>query len=119
MVYCSDIEQSNSGFNQIELNNVVKLWNVSQDRRANEEKEGEIKTKKWKNSGDRYWNMILHIEETVIRVWKKHCDVNNMCSMFFTRNIVFLMILLLIFSNIKVLSDCFFSNWITLESLES
>ena len=24
--------------------------------------EGEIKTKKWKNSGDRYCNMILHVE---------------------------------------------------------
>ena len=33
--------------------------------------------------------MILHINETIIRVRKKHCDVSNICSMFFTRNIVF------------------------------
>ena len=60
--------------------------------------------------------MILHIKETVIRVKKVHCYVSSrMYYLKFTfkgseyvRNIVFLMILLQIFSNIKKLSDCFF-----------
>ena len=66
------------------------------------------KKKKIKESGDIYLNMILHIKETVIKVRKKHCRVSNVCFMFFTRNIVFFMILLQVFSNIKILSDCFF-----------
>ena len=50
-----------------------------------------------KNSGDRYWNVILHIKETVIRVKKKHCDVSS-CMYYlkftfegpeYTRNMIF------------------------------
>ena len=57
---------------------------------ANQEKGSEIKTKKKrKDSGERYWNVILHMKEIVIRVRKKECDAYNVCPMFFTGNVVF------------------------------
>ena len=86
----------------------------------------EMWNKKIQNSGDWYWNIILYKKVTVIRVSNKHCDLSS-CMYYlkftfkgpeYTRNIVFLMILLQIFSNIKKLCDCFFSNWIILESME-
>ena len=40
-------------------------------------KRSEIETKIFKNSGDRYCNMIPHIKETVIRVRMKHCDLSS------------------------------------------
>ena len=36
------------------------------------------KSKIWKNSKDAYWNMILHIKETALKVKKKHCDVSSL-----------------------------------------
>ena len=71
----------------------------------------EMWNKKRQNSGDWYWNIILYKKETVIRVSNKHCDLSS-CMYYlkftfkgpeYTRNIVFLMILLQIFSNIKKL----------------
>ena len=67
--------------------------------------------------------MILHKNETVIRVRKKHCDVGSgMYYLKFTHDIperqFFFTIPLQIFSNLTKLSDCFFSHWITLENLE-
>ena len=57
---------------------------------ANQEKGSEIKTKKKrKDSGERYWNVILQMKEIVIRVRKKECDAYNVCPMFFTGNVVF------------------------------
>ena len=72
-----------------------------------------MKTEKLENIADRYFNMMLHIKETVIRVRKKHCDVSShmyyLTFIFkfpeYTRNIV--MVLLEIFSNIKKLNDYF------------
>ena len=60
----------------------------------------------------------IHIKETVIRVRKEHCDVSSRIYYLkftfkgpeYTRNIVFLMILLQVFSRIKKLSHCFFAK---------
>ena len=73
------------------------------------------------NSRDRHCNMTLHLKETIKRVRKKQCTVSNRMYYLkftckypeYTRNIV-------LYDSLadKKLSDCFFSNWITLESLE-
>ena len=73
------------------------------------------------NSRDRHCNTTLHFRETIKRVRKIYCAVSS-CMYYlkftceypeYTRNIV-------LYDSLadKKLSDCFFSNWITLESLE-
>ena len=75
-------------------------WKQKKDNNNNSNK---------KNSGDRYWNRILYVNETVRRDRKKRGGVSSRMYYLkftfkgpeYTRNIVFLMIFLQIFLNIN------------------
>ena len=51
-MYCNEVEQSNAGCNEIELNIIAKLLNMSRGERIQKKRRNE--NKKLKNSGDRY-----------------------------------------------------------------
>ena len=65
--------------------------------------------------------MTLHLKETSKRVRKIHCTVSSrMYYLKFTCKYPEYTTNIVLYDSLadKKLSDCFFSNWITLESLE-